>query len=80
MAKEQQDYLWRATYTHSRALPGMNYDFYVHAPDEETAKMRAGMARAESLVTYWTDKMFPWPKKVKWIRLSLEKVEDVERN
>lgn len=64
---------WKVTYTHDRA-GGLTWSFVVQANDEESAKMRAGMMRAESFVAWFTREFFNSP--VKWERVGVEQLQD----
>lgn len=62
--------MFEVVFTHNRAN-GLTYSFVVEAEDEETAKMQAGMARAESFVAKFTKAFFGV---VTWERVSVRKI------
>jgi hypothetical protein len=62
--------VFEVVYTHNRAH-GLTYSYVVEAEDVETAKMRAGMARAESFAGWFAKSFFGV---VTWERVSVERV------
>jgi hypothetical protein len=65
---------YKVTYTYEQAAP-LTYDFVVEADSEDEAKMRAGMARAESFVQRFAAD-FWWPNPIRWERLKVEKLDE----
>ena len=69
---------WKVTYTHDRIPQGMTHPghvYYVKAPNEQTARMRAGMVRAASPAGEFTRHFYrnSWPKP-KWTIVSIERI------
>lgn len=60
------------SYKHDRDTPGhVSCEVTVEAPNEEVAIMRAGMARAESLVGRMSQQFYR-PYRLTWKRISIK--------